>query len=41
MPGRMHAVEDWVTGQKATATTNIRWLNRLWPMIYAAAGIAG
>ena len=29
-----------MTDSKATTKANGNWLNRLWPMIYAAAGVA-
>ena len=37
---RLDTVEDWVTGIQAVNVSNEHWLNRLWPVIYAAAGIA-
>ena len=37
---RLDTVEDWVTGIQAVTVSNEHWLNRLWPVIYAAAGIA-
>ena len=40
MKGRMDAVEDRMTDLKATTKANGNWLNWLWPMIYAAAGVA-
>ena len=35
----MDVVEEFVTSAKAAATTNSHWMNRLWPIIYAGAGI--
>jgi hypothetical protein len=40
MKSRMDVVEDWITTAKATASANSHWLNRLWPVFYAAAGVA-
>ena len=37
---RLGTVEAYVIGQKATSTNNSHWVNRLWPIIYAAGGIA-
>jgi len=36
---RMNSVENYVTGKLATTASNSHWMNRLWPMIYAACGI--
>jgi hypothetical protein len=32
-------LEDFVTAEKAVAGSNKHWLDRMWPMIYAAVGI--
>ena len=41
MKGRMDDVEDFVISTQATASANGHWLSRLWPLIYAVAGIVG
>ena len=40
LKARMDAVEDWVTGMQAVTVSNKHWLDRIWPVIYAASGIA-
>jgi hypothetical protein len=37
--GRVDIVEDFVTADKAVKNRDKGWLDRLWPMIYAAAGV--
>ena len=36
---RLDTVEDWVTGIQAVTVSNKHWLDRIWPVIYAAAGV--
>jgi hypothetical protein len=36
---RMDSVEEFVSSTQVAAKTNSHWMNRLWPIIYAASGI--
>jgi hypothetical protein len=40
MRARMDAVEDFVTAQQTKQANDARWMSKLWPVIYAAGGIA-
>ena len=39
MRARLDAVEDFVTAYKAKTGEDKTWMDRLWPAIYAAAGV--
>ncbi len=40
MQGRVTILEQYVNDAKATEKANTHWMSKLWPLIYAAAGIA-
>jgi hypothetical protein len=40
MKARMDAVESYVTTTRAMAVYNRHWIDRVMPLIYAAAGIS-
>lgn len=40
MKARMDLVEDFVTEQRTKQKDDACWMSKLWPVIYAAGGIA-
>jgi hypothetical protein len=39
--GRIRSLEDANTARAAVEKTDHRWMRRLWPFVWAAAGIFG
>jgi hypothetical protein len=39
LKGRITIIEEFVSNVKAKTDTNAHWMTRLWPVIYASAGV--